>query len=376
MGVFTDEYGQKKLEDFDDVYLEWYDPRHNLTRVRMLSGEVASVEDFLDYVQILLVKYQNHFTINGLSEWTLMFPYLVIQPEQGDQIFNKTKDEVYIVEHVNIDPYRGFWDKWVRLSGITPPDKTDELMWISAERYVKFMLAYPLSEAKPITEASGRLGDTKGGKWKSTVTARISRREPHSIGRVPFGDRKQIKSRPHETFRDPNDELRYSIEVHMQMYDNLVDFSCWDRDPLHALQLTNWLETFMELYTGTLKYNGINEILYWDRRDSEPNERWRDDIIGIRTRYFVRDQTIRAYRKRNLTRLRLRMRVAKNALGITYGGLHTGDLLWFGRVHDDTGGYLYGTFEVEDHGFRNPVTGIPPDGSYIRQESQLDTKLY
>jgi hypothetical protein len=41
--------------------------------------------------------------------------------------------------------------------------------------------------------------------------------------------------------------------------------------------------------------------------------------------------------------------------------------LWFGRVHNSSGDYLYGTFDIEDHGWAEPITlasntGDPYDG--------------
>ena len=120
-------------------------------------------------------------------------------------------------------------------------------------------------------------------------------------------------------------------------------------------------------YVGVLKFNGVQEILEWERKDIQPDERWRDDLVGQRTIFYFRTEKLRAVKRRNLTNLVFRMRVAKHPAGYIPGGNPaTGDhQLWYWRVHNDTGGYLYGSFEIEEHGWAVP-TLLPPDGSYTR----------
>ena len=90
------------------------------------------------------------------------------------------------------------------------------------------------------------------------------------------------------------------------------------------------------------------------------------DLVGQRTTWYFRTEKLRARRTRNITNMVFRMRVAKHPAGYVPGGNPaTGDQLWYWRVHSDTGSYLYGSFEIEDHGWDTP-THLPEDGSFTR----------
>ena len=320
----------------------------------------ASVEDAIDMIELLLEDYQSSFVVSEFDDWTLTFPYLFIQPKEGDQIHNVTKDEVYTVENISIDPYHGTWDHVLRLSGVTAPDADDKLRFVDTEsRYVRFALGFPTQEAKRIREAGGEVGDKEADLWIPTVTARIPRREPASLSKEPFGPSKELKPRHWETFRDPRDRKRYSIEIWYHRFDNLVQFDCWDRNPAVALQLAGWIEQFMRMYTGTLKYNGVQEIAFWDRRDHEATERWREDIVAQTVRFWMRTEYIHAIRKRNITFMRFELQIAKDPEVLT-GGAGTGEYRhWWGRTHNASGEYLYGTFVTADLGFADEAD-IPP----------------
>jgi len=272
------------------------------------------------------------------------------------------------VEHVQIDPETRVWNRWLRLSGPTgaEPLQTDNLLWSDKDKlFVRFVLAFPVSDAKPPQETDGVLGSKKYGPWRPTITARIAKREPWGID-YPFSDRKQLKPKLFEVFRDPGDRARYSIEIWRQAYDNLVTFDCWAQDPLEAARLVTWFEDFLMQFVGVLKFNGVSEILEWERKDIQADERWRDDLVGQRSVFYFRTEKLRATKRRNLTNLVFRMRVARHPAGYVPGGNPaTGDQLWYWRVHNDTGSYLYGSFEVEEHGWDIP-THLPADGSFSR----------
>lgn len=355
------------LDDFDNRYVEFIDTRTNLRRVRLLADSIADVEDAIDMIELLLEKYQMHYKLHPNSSWFVQFPYLLIEPKPGDQIFNRDNNEVYTVKTVSLDPHTRIWDHWVELEGYTAPGHRDSLQWVDRKsNLVRFTLAYTVAEAKETQAAGGELGDKQYGPWRPTITARVTKREPWATDR-PFGDRKQLKPREFEIFRDREDPARTSIIVWRQAFDNLVRFDCWEQDPLKALILNTWFERFMDLYTGVLKRNGVGEILYWERRDIQANERWRDELVGYYTQYFMRTDQLNVNRHRNLTDVVFRVRVAKHPMGAFGGNPITGEAerLWFGRTHNDTGGYLYGTFEIEDHGAIDPRL-LPDDGSLTR----------
>jgi len=357
------------LDDFDEMYHEYYDPRRNMTRLRLLAGyPSASIEDAVDMIELLLDKHQNHFILHNDNPWVVQFPNMLNEPEVGMEVYNEDQDVFYTVEHVQRDPGTRSWNRWLRLTGPTntAPLRTDNLIWSQKKKlFVRFVLAFPVSDAKPPEATEGVIGSRHYGPWMPTITARITKREPWGLD-YPFSDRKQLKPMMFEVFRDARDRTRYSIEIWRQAYDNLVTFDCWAQDPLEAARLVVWFEDFIMQYVGVLKFNGVSEILEWGRKDIQADERWRDDLVGQRTTFYFRTERLRAVRKRNLTNLVFRMRVAKHPAGYVPGGNPaTGDQLAYWRVHGDTGNYLYGTFEVEDHAWATP-THLPADGSFSR----------
>ena len=64
---------------FSDRYMEWYDPRRNMTRLRMLKPGIhpweqpASVEDAIDMVELLLERYQMTFNVSEFHPWQIEF---------------------------------------------------------------------------------------------------------------------------------------------------------------------------------------------------------------------------------------------------------------------------------------------------------------
>lgn len=356
----------RDLRDFNKQYVEWYDPRRRMTRVRRLQGDKANIEDCVDMIEKLLRIHQAHHEVNKDNNWHIHFPFMFVAPKKDDRIYNKTTNEVYKVVHVNIDPFYQDWDHTVILSGTTAPARTDQLEVINDDRLIRFRLGYPLESTKDVTRTEGDLGHSEGEPWQPTITARVRRKEPASIGKHPFGESKVIKPQLFEIFRDPDDRENYSIEVWRQPFDQMVDFDCWDTNPAIALQLAEWFEQFMNHHIGTLRRHGVGEILFWDQRDEDAREQWREGIVAQSVRYVIRTENLWTVRRSNLRRLSLHLRVVKHNEGLL-GGSPSGEVLYFGRVHDSSGDYLYGTFDIEDHAWAEPVTlasntGDPFDG--------------
>jgi len=370
MPAMREQYGrgakERSLRDFNKHFIEWYDPRRKMTRLRKLQGDCANIEDCIDMIEKLVVIHQAHAEINKENGWHVQFPYMIVEPRKGDKIYNKTTEEVYTVEWLGRDPIYQNWDQTVWLSGVTEPLVTDQLQIINEDRLIRFRLGYPMEATKDITDTDGALGHAESEPWQPTITARIRRKEPASIGKHPFGESKVLKPQLFEIFRDPENREFYSIEIWRQPFDQLVQFDCWDVNPLAALRLAEWFEQFMTVHIGTLRRHGVGEILFWAQRDKEASEQWREGIVGHNVQYIVKTESLSVVRRSNLRSLNLHLRIVKHNEGLT-GGSPSGEILWFGRVHNSSGDYLYGTFDIEDHGWAEPVelasnTGDPFDG--------------
>ena len=191
MPLTRDSYGPgsrqpRRLRDFNQIFTEWYDPRRNMTRVRMLQGDCASIEDVVDMIEVLMRIHQVHFELNVENEWHIHFPYMLVEPRIGDKIHNITTDEVYTVSHLGRDPYYQSWDHTCILTGSTAPTRTDRLALVDEDRLLRFRLSYPQESAKDITATDGETGNAEGESWRPTITVRLRRKEPASFGKRPF----------------------------------------------------------------------------------------------------------------------------------------------------------------------------------------------
>ena len=354
------------LRDWNKHFIEWYDSRRKMTRVRMLQGDNANIEDCLDMIEHLLAIHQAHHEVSKEDNWWIRFPNMIVEPREDDKIYNVTTEEVYTVKYLGRDPKYQVWDSRVYLSGVTAPLVSDQLQIIDKNRLVRFRLGNPMEPAKTVTSTEGELGHSESEPWRPTVTARIRKKEPASIGKHPFGESKVLKPQLFEIFRDPLNRKFHSIEIWRQPYEQLVQFDCWDTNNLGALRLAEWFTQFMREHIGTLRRHGVGEILFWTQRDKEASEQWREGILGYNVQYVIKTESLSVVRRANLRSLSLHLRVVKHSQGFS-GGIPSGEAMYFGRVHDTSGDYLYGTFDIEDHGWDDPVelasnTDDPFDG--------------
>ena len=260
----------KKLESYSDSNFFATNP----TRADMRqSDRNASLLDITRYIYQSLIDFQGKWETSDRSVWIIRMPnarYLSV----GDTVKNISLGQVYrIAEIVDKD------DNVIRLSGIVAPS-AGNVLELTQDNIVNFVSDYP-SEHKdrPINE------------WVDTVTFRIKRKEPGTIGKHPFDPPTEIKPRVREYRVDP-DNIDCHVQVLGQWYDNLIQFDCWAKTNNRADKLIEWFEDFMYKYTWVWKKNGVNEILYWMRMQDEEVRKWRNDLASRTVLYYFKTEKI------------------------------------------------------------------------------------
>ena len=174
---------------------------------------------------------------------------------------------------------------------------------------------------------------------------------------------KEAKPRVRETYKHPDDPLNYSVQVRGQWYDNILRFTCYDKTNFGAERLISWFNDFLYKYAWVIKKNGIQEMLYWQRRADENISTWRDDIVGYPVEWYFRTEEHTIEVIHNITEIDINNRLARNEMGVTpptgSNPNSEGLLGPFGNrfatiydiFHDASGNYKYGDYSQIDQRF-------------------------
>lgn len=418
--------GAKRFPSFNENYVEWYDTRRGVRRVsrRQRSDGGADLLDVMDMIQILMEQHQMSFIKDKDYGFRLFFPYMFVKPKVGDQLRNMTTGEVYSIVWVedlepnqrrakagplvgNPDPdnFTGL----IIISGTTAPSWIDRLEFVNKDGKIIDFFEWGSRRHSnvPTGDGEGDVGQGQTGPFAPTITWSVNRVEPGTIGRRPFDPAKMSKPMFRESYPDPQytyllDSQMYeesvkqqsiyptgdpmftgsygaltraqmdprvsthNLEVYGQWFDNLVQFDCWSPSNQVANALIAWFEDFMELYTPTMKQNGVAEMLYWERLQDQTIERWRNDIDNRTIRWYFRTEKLRVSRQRLFRRFTFRLSLGQpneelrvysepTGIGTWTGmyGLHPSQLRYdsaTGATGHFTGdnSYLWGQLTIEE----------------------------
>jgi|GEM_PF-6035414 len=124
-----------------------------------------------------------------------------------------------------------------------------------------------------------------------TITYKIVRREPGSLDRHFFDNRKEIKPRIRDEYPHPTNEGEI-IQMYGQWFDNLVQFDCWCKTNKEAVALIKWFEDFMYQYTGLFMKYGLQQMIYWERIIDDTITSWKSSIAVRSVRYGIRTEKL------------------------------------------------------------------------------------
>lgn len=317
------------LECFDEIWYASQDPAFQLkaeaTGDRLRAGNV-SLTGFYDMIQEALIIFQSFFLRVEERPWTICFPFA--RPDsiaEGKEIRNLTKDVTYKVENV-VTNDAAAPSGIVTLTGRTPPERGDRLR-LPDDVLVRFTTAFPRSNAQSFQfdESHNLKEDT--GSWFDTITYLLLRREPASTDKRPFGGAKEAKRRFRSTFVDPFDE-GFTVQVFGQRFDNIIQFDAWAKTMSGARDLIDWFTEFMDLFTWVFKWNGVQELLYWQQNVDELATRWRNDIVNQTLQYYVRTESVTSETLRRMNSVLIELSLLPaTPTGVVEIPLPTGDVL-------------------------------------------------
>jgi hypothetical protein len=307
MSSQNDKYGHPILEDATDpFYLNHsFNSNHLYSHYPKLQAErSASYTDAMLMVDLLMHKFECQYIPNDSDPNLLCFPNMFREPEQGTKLRNKTTGEVYTVTDTIKNPLTKRWEGIIKISSIAPPSYSyaEKLEFLDHNKRVRFTAEFAPSLGTE-TQTSEELIQDAGPMFPTIVYALI-RKEPGSINGQPFGPRKQYKPMPREHKRSTKEPGR-SLEINAQWFDLLVQFECFTTDNLSADLLAEWMEEFMRQYTWVLKYNGVQEILFWQRLRDGAVTKWRQDLISRTVQYYFRIEDLLPVVIKDLTNIDL-----------------------------------------------------------------------
>jgi len=356
MSFLNDKFNQPELEDPADLgYAPYRVDSQILWPLRkMRANRGASYEDAMLMIGRLIPRFQATYRSHSVDTSLILMPYLPRQPRDGDKIKNITTGEIYTVKETIVNPYTKAWEGLIRLNCNTAPNakKAERLQFIDPLNVVRFIEDGPQMIGNEDQTSSGIIIDK--GPMPPTVVYSLIRKEPGSIGKQPFGPAKDYRRRVREHVKD-NAIPGHTIEVRGQAFDNLVQFDCCTTDNVSASRLVNWFEKFMNLYEWVLKKNGVQQILYWQRKSDAAVPKWRQDLVVRTVQYYFRTEDVEAVIRRDLTNINYAIDLAEDILDTTeryiadqkVTGLVSEDQ-YRSLFRDSNGTYLFGTIDIND----------------------------
>lgn len=347
------------LPNFGDKYLQVFDPygkSFHLRRRSRAAGNLSLIEA-MELIAVLLRRYQMSFLPNKDDGSLVLFPFLFREPVIGDKIKNVTTGEVYTVLQVPRNPETKNWDGVLKLNLNTPPsiESRHKLEYLNFDRYINFDHELPSSIPNQVSANSEEI-QRNPPPMSPTITWSLRTVEPGSFGQA-FSKDKQLKPVLRESTKDPYVQ-GYSVEIYGQWYDNLVQFSSWSHDHRTSERLIRWFEQFLKLYTASLRYNGVQQMFFWQRNADSVITTWRQYYAVRDTQWYFRTEELEAVYQRDILKVDLSIgtysgdtfpRYAENEIQYIADQKISGDYTptqYRNLFYNSSGEYLFGDVEL------------------------------
>lgn len=161
---------------------------------------------------------------------------------------------------------------------------------------IVFVPAYP-RYLRPDTEEFRKTMDNPVEKFPVTITHKVIRREPGTMGgnKEPFGTGFKERT-PHERARTGMRDGS-QVVVYGQNFDNEIKFEVWCLTNFEAEKYVNWFEQYLRTRRVWLRNQGIGEILFQRRSEDatglDNKLEYRSLIFFVRTEELsVEDETV------------------------------------------------------------------------------------
>ncbi len=256
--------------------------------VKGVHRRTCDTDDLLDIIHLALKGYQSYFElVNASDPWIVNFPF-AWKLEVGNQIFNLTKNAVYIVDSFIHDKNRQI----VKLksgSNGEPPVIGDVLsLDFDNSKILNFQHAFPASDDVNRYFTDAQIAKNSTDPLVDTITYEFSMKpfeRERSMGGIDAKPRKVIQRGDQLREQVVNLENGTINNVFGNLYEVGLCFTCWTSTQQRSAQLAKWFRIFMRRYRSILIANGVNQIWFVEQKKSLNIDRWRNDIIGRSLEY-------------------------------------------------------------------------------------------
>lgn len=153
-----------------------------------------------------------------------------------------------------------------------------------------FAPAYP-NFLIPGTKAYDQTMDNPVKLFRDTVTYKITREEPGSVGgsKQPFGDTRELTPQ----LRMDNAKVGATVtQIYGQTFDTLVQFDVWSLTNFEAEKLALWFKRFMTRYRPFFRELGLSDIHFWWRGEDDVTSKLRNALHLRSLVYFIRTEEL------------------------------------------------------------------------------------
>lgn len=151
---------------------------------------------------------------------------------------------------------------------------------------ISFFSAYPKKEIKSTPIITYKIDGKSPGKFGN-----ITEIKPRIRETITIKDQFLMDS-DDEPLLDENGDRVISdgdaLEIWGQTFDYTIKFEVWGRDGEEADEIAANFQKFMFKYTGYLKKNGVQEILFKDLYTDTSSNKWKTDLINRTLIYHIR----------------------------------------------------------------------------------------
>lgn len=293
-----------ELPSFGDSYLQYFDPESksfHLRRRSRASGNI-SITEAMELISVYLRRYQMSFVPNKLDKNLILFPFLFIEPQVGQQIRNVTTGEVYTIEQILKNPQTKKWEGLLRFNLVNAPsiEQRHKLEYLNFDNYIRYEHEHPASAPNLLGANTDREQQTIA-PMVPTVTWSLKVVEPGAFGQA-FSSKKQLKPVLRESTKDPYVQ-GYTVDILGQSFDNIVQFSSWSHDNRTSEILIGWFDQFLKLYTGPLRQQGIEQMYFWKREQDSTNTTWRQTFAVRDSQWYFRTEELQAVYQRDILKI-------------------------------------------------------------------------
>lgn len=340
------------LPEFFDKYQQVYNTKTKGTELRRKNRAEgsASLSETIDLIGSLLKSYQMTYLPHNNDKNLLWFPFMFIQPLEGDKIINTATKEILIVDQVIRDPATKRWDGILRLDARNQPSytKRHSLRHLNEDRYVRFDHETPTTLPN-LVGANVQEYLKNAPPMIPTVTWTVERTEPGGYS-SPFGPRKELKPSLRETVKDPINP-GYTVAIYGQSFDSIVQFDCWSTDHRSSDLLVNWVEQFFKYYVGVLRQLGLSQAFFWKREKDSVQAGWRQYYPTRGTQYYFRTEQLEAVYNRDILKIDVNIETQSTMSGNLSNPRYIADQYVSGNFNYRdlfyrSGEYLFGELDI------------------------------